>query len=147
MGKTTENLNSILKNTKDIGQFMEDNESHFAERNLGAYLHKLLKEKNMKKSDVFKRAGGVISASYGYDIFNNNRKPTRNIVIALCFGLGLNPDEANHLLNYASLGILYPRIRRDSIIIFALSNNIDIDKCNYLLMDSGEETIHKDNFS
>ena len=139
MGKTTEKLKLMLKNTKNIEQFIQSNESHFAERNLAAYLEKLLTEKNMKKSDVFKRAG--FNPSYGYDVFSQKRKPSRDKALALCFGLMLNADEANHLLNYASLSELYPRIRRDSIIIFALDHNIDIDKCNYLLMDAGEDII------
>lgn len=139
MGETTEKLKSMLKNTKNIEQFIKSNESHFAKRDLAAYLEKLLEEKNMKKSDVFKRAG--FNASYGYDVFSQKRKPSRDKALALCFGLMLNADEANHLLNYASLSELYPRIRRDSIIMFALDHNIDIDRCNYLLMDSGEDTI------
>lgn len=139
MGKTTEKLKSMLKNTRNIEQFIKSNEEHFAERNLAAYLERLLEEKNMKKSDVFKRAG--FNASYGYDVFSQKRKPSRDKALALCFGLMLNADEANHLLNYASLSELYPRIKRDSIIIFALDNRIDIDRCNYLLMDAGEDVL------
>lgn len=139
MGKTTEKLKSMLKNTRNIEQFIKSNEEHFAKRDLAAYLEKLLEKKNMKKSDVFKRAG--FNASYGYDVFSQKRKPSRDKVLALCFGLMLNVDEANHLLNYASLSELYPRIKRDSIIIFALDHHLDIDRCNYLLMDSGEKTL------
>ena len=139
MGETTEKLKSMLKNTRNIEQFIQNNEDHFAERNLAVYLEKLLKEKNLKKSDVFKRAG--FNASYGYDVFSQKRKPSRDKILALCFGLMLNADEANHLLNYASLSELYPRIKRDSIIMFALDHHKDIDDCNYLLEDSGEDTI------
>lgn len=139
MGKTTDKLNLLLKNTKDIQQFIESNKDHLAERNLADYLEKLLNKKNMKKSEISRRAG--LDSSYIYDIFAGRKKPGRNKVLAMCFGFQLNSDESNHLLNYASLGELYPRIKRDSIIIFALNNNIDIDRCNYLLMDSGEDTI------
>lgn len=139
MGKTTDKLNLLLKNTKNIEQYIKSNEDYLAERDLAGYLEKLLSEKHMKKSELSKRAG--LNSSYVYDIFAGRKKPSRNKVLAMCFGFKLNSDESNHLLNYASLSELYPRIKRDSIIIFALDNNIDIDRCNYLLMDSGEEAI------
>lgn len=139
MGKTTNNLNSQLKNTKDIQKFLDCNETHFADRNFAEYLQKLLVEKGLKKSDVINRAG--INPSYGYDIFSQGKNPSRDKLLALCFGFALTSDEANHLLNYASLCELYPRIRRDSIIIFALDTGKSIVDCNLLLDSSGEEII------
>lgn len=138
MGKTTTNLNAQLKNTKNINQYLESNKEHFTERNLTAYLQKLLIEKKKKISEVI--ANSNINPSYGYDIFSQGKHPSRNKALALCFGFELSSDEANRLLNYASLGELYPRIRRDSIIIFSLNTHKTIIQCN-LLLDRANEAI------
>lgn len=139
MGKTTANLNKQLKNTRDINQYLESNEESFKERNLMEYLNNLLFQKNLTKAEVIRRAN--IDKRYGYDIFSKGKKPSRNYILSLCFGFELTTDEANHLLNCASLCELYPRVRRDSIISYALDTHKTLIECNLLLDDAKESAI------
>lgn len=139
MGKTTTKLTEQLNNTSNLTQFLQINEEHFSNLNLTEYLKKLLEEKHMKKSDVIDRSH--ITPSYGYDIFSQGKHPSRDKILSLCFGFQLTSEEANHLLHYATLSELYPRIRRDSIIMFALNSHKTIDECNALLNDAKETEI------
>lgn len=136
MGKTTNNLKEQLQNTNNIQNFLNSNKAHLINRDLSSYLQKLLIEKKMKKSDVINKAN--LNISYGYDIFSQGKNPSRDKLLMLCFGFELDSDEANHLLNHASVGELYPRIPRDSIIIFCLNKKKSLLKCNLLLESLGE---------
>ena len=79
-----------------------------------------------------------IQKNYGYQIFDGSKTPSRDKVIALALAMQLNLDEANRLLHLSNNGILYPKIKRDSIIIFGLENNQKIIDLNITLDDLGE---------
>ena len=53
---------------------------------------------------------------------NNGEFTEEDKLIALCFGMMLDIDETDDLLKYAGYNPLYARNKRDSIIIFAISN-------------------------
>ena len=78
------------------------------------------------------------SNDYGYQIFDGSKTPSRDKVIALALPMQLTLDEANRLLHLSNNGILYPKIKRDSIIIFGLENNQKIINLNITLDDFGE---------
>ena len=79
-----------------------------------------------------------IQKNYGYQIFDGSKTPSRDKVIALALAMQLTLDEANRLLHLSNNGILYPKIKRDSIIIFGLENNQKIIDLNITLDDLGE---------
>ena len=68
---------------------------------------------------------------YGYQIFDGSKTPSRDKVIAIALAMQLTLDEANRLLHLSNNGILYPKIKRDSIIIFGLENNQKIHRFKY----------------
>ena len=79
-----------------------------------------------------------IQKNYGYQIFDGSKTPSRDKVIAIALAMQLTLDEANRLLHLSNNGILYPKIKRDSIIIFGLENNQKIIDLNITLDDLGE---------
>ena len=79
-----------------------------------------------------------IQKNYGYQIFDGSKTPSRDKVIAIALAMQLTLDEANRLLHLSNNGILYPKIKRDSIIIFGLENNQKIIDLNITLDDFGE---------
>lgn len=87
----------------------------------------------------------ALNQIYGYQIFDGKRKkPSRNKLIQLIFGMGLDITDSQRLLKIAGVNELYPRVKRDSIIIFALNKKISLSECDELLFELGEETILKD---
>lgn len=56
--------------------------------------------------------------------------PSRDKLIAIAFGLGLNCDETNALLKKCRFAQLYSKDARDAVIIFGLTHGKDIDETN-----------------
>ena len=74
-----------------------------------------------------------IERTYGHQLFNGTRKPSRDKVIQLAFGFGLDVEGTQHLLRIAQKSPLYPRIKRDAAILYCLNNHIDIAGVQNLL--------------
>lgn len=89
----------------------------------------ICKQKNLVPERVIQSA--QIVRTYGHQLFNGTRKPSRDKVLQLALAMGLTVEETQHLLISANKSILYPRIRRDAVIIYAL-------KEKYSLMDVQE---------
>ncbi len=89
--KSTGTLIRKLKEARGFESLCIENAEELAEADFCAYLEKLCREKR-------KEAGRVISASdidrtYGYQIFNGTRRPSRDKAIQLAFGFGLDVEE------------------------------------------------------
>ena len=62
--------------------------------------------------------------------------------MAFAFGLNLSLEEAQRMLKISDYNPLYPKNKRDSIIIYALCNHMDIDRTNHFLFDNNEEGLY-----
>ena len=69
-----------------------------------------------------------ISFSYGYFLFSGKRKPSRDTVLKLAIAFGLNLEETQKLLSAAGFGGLYPKIRRDAVIIYAIQRGYTLPR-------------------
>ena len=88
------------------------------------YINNLCKEKGIVPEQIIKNAD--IERTFGHKFFNGTRNPSRDRVIQLAFGFGMDYDEAQRLLTIANRGALYPRVKRDAVIIYALERGLDI---------------------
>lgn len=130
--KSTDNLFNEIQDTTDIDLYLEKNKNAFQDNPFILYIHQLLIEKSLKKSDLILTAG--ISKQYLYELFTNKRKkPSRDVVIKLAFGLGLNLEETNLLLKRAGHGSLYPRLKRESILIYCILKRKTLIETNITL--------------
>ena len=135
-GKNTGDLFAELKVEKNVGNYLERNQTEFAVP-LNEYLSKLLIEKSLIKSEVIKQSG--LTGEYAYHIFSGNRKnPSRPKVLALGLAMQLNLDEIQYLLKYAKQNPLYPRNPWDSVVIFAVERHLGVLETNELLHQAGE---------
>ena len=119
--KTTDELLSELSKSPLSG-FLNDNAGELSDGELSKYLSELLKEKNMSRAEVIRRSG--IFDVYGYEIFSGKKHPSRDNVIRLIFGFPLELSEAQKLLKYSFYAPLYPRNKRDAVIISYLGKSI-----------------------
>ncbi len=140
MSNVTDELMKTLKSTPDIDHYIEENSYAFIDKELWQYVNDLLIKKNLTIAKAAQQA--QMSDSYLYKI-NQGRKTniSRDKIIQLCFGLELNIDESKQFMRIAKVGELYPRIRRDSIILFCLENKIDIIECDRRLEEAGDKTL------
>ncbi len=138
--KTTDELLKILQNKENIQDYIDENSDEMLDVNLSEYLEQLLEKYKMSKNEAIKNSG--LDQIYGYQIFSGVKaNPSRDKLIQLIFGMGLELKDAQRLLRIGRAGELYSRNRRDSIIIFALNKKLDIDKCDDLLFEMNEKTI------
>lgn len=132
MNKETHDLVDNIKVADNIDNYMEENSDEFINMDLAEYLNKLLSDKGLNRHQVF--AQGNITKSYGDHILNGRReKPSRDIILRFCFGLGLDIDQSQRLLRMARVGSLYARDRRDSVILFCLEKKKTVVECDLLL--------------
>lgn len=139
MRKKTEELLEILHKSTSIEAFMDSYEDNFSDMTLSTFLEDMASKKNLTKSDIIQKSN--LSAVYVYKIFAGERNPQRDKLLALAFGLELDLEKTQKMLKIADAGALYPRVRRDSIIIFALNQRTDIITCNEMLYELGEDIL------
>ena len=110
MKKTTEELMEILKQKKSIHAYFTEEIDELEFASLAEYLELLLIEKGLRKSDVIKRSN--MDKNYAYQIFNGNKThPSRDKMIALAIGMGLNVLETRKLLRSPALVTCMPVTR------------------------------------
>ena len=141
MKKRTEQLMQMLEKNESIAEFIADNSAEFSKKTLCECLDWLNSKYNVKKSDVIKSSG--LDQIYAYQIFAGSKNPSRDKLVALMFGYSLSVSDGNMLLNCAGLSPLYPRSKRDAIIIFGLNNKLSINEIDDLLFELNQETISK----
>lgn len=95
------------------------------------YLETLLMQKNISKSYLINKAN--LHRTYAYQIFNGTKVPSRNKVIQLSLALQLNVNETNNLLSLSNNGYLYPKVKFDATILFALKNKYSVLETNLIL--------------
>lgn len=139
MRKNTQELLELLKNTKNIEDYLREESDSLQELSLSEYLAYLLTEKKLKKSQCIRDAN--LQRNYGYQIFAGERVPSRDKIISLCFAMKLTLRETHSLLCATGYPDLYPRDKRDSILIFALERELTVMETDELLYEMGEKTL------
>ncbi len=136
--KSTGELLEVIKNNP-LDRTIKEIQDEQLNISLREYLNSLIAERGSKPSEVMKKAG--LNKSYFYAIIDGTRaNPSRDILIRLCFGFELSLDETQKLLKTFGAAVLYPRSRRDSIIIHAIENKLTLNQCNDNLYDYGQKT-------
>lgn len=96
-------------------------------------LRRIIREKNLIESDVYKGANLTKQAFNG--IYNEGKVPKKNNVLALCIGLRLNIDEADDFIEKASYSFSRGN-KHDYIVRYFIENEIyDVYKINEILIN------------
>lgn len=133
MKKNTEELLHTLKNSPDLDTYLSQEKNNLITNTLPDYLKTLCEEKNISKAQCAKASG--LDRTYVYQIFSGAKHPTRDKLLALCFGFSLTLEETQSLLKSTSYPILYAKNKRDSAIIFALERKYTLIELNELLFE------------
>ncbi|NLC65741.1 MAG: hypothetical protein GX752_02215 [Clostridium sp.] len=132
----TDHLLDILKNINNkshLNKYVNFLESKENSLELSEYILNISQEKGLKKIDVINNAN--IYRTYGYEILNGKKLPSRNKLLQICIGNKFTLLETNKSLTLAKLGVLYAKDPRDSIIIYTISNKISLIDTNIILDD------------
>lgn len=138
MNIDTKQLLNKISQAKDMHQFIEQYEEEFLCITPLEYLKEILAQKNMTPSEVAKRSG---QGEYVYKVFRGERKPSRDVLIAIGIGMQLTVDEVQLLLRSARFARLDPRNKRDSIILYSFKEKQTIEQINDLLYEFRQPTL------
>lgn len=100
------------------------------------YLSDLLRLNSFTSIAYFRELN--IDKSYGYQILNGKRQPTREMLLQTAILFHLDYAKTQRLLKIGKREVLYPRVRKDALTIFALENNLSLQEYQVLL-ESYEE--------
>ncbi|MBR2824646.1 MAG: helix-turn-helix transcriptional regulator [Clostridia bacterium] len=133
----------LLNRIRKCGTFQEvmTASSEAAEPSFSMLLYEMMTEKNMKAREIIGKTG--IDRSYFYHILSGKKIPGKNVVIRLALTMGCSLNETNRLLRLAGLSNLYPRLRRDAVLIYALEQRKSMQEANELLQEAGEEPLYQ----
>lgn len=132
----TEELENKLSDITNFSDYLEENsEQLISDTALSEYLEKLIEETGCKKADIIKQTN--LNRAYVYQIFEGRKMPSRDKLISIAIGMGLDFGHIQKLLKYAGLRHLYARDMRDAAIIFAVKNGYTFDETNCTLYEQG----------
>lgn len=103
-------------------------------------LRNLLDRADISASDWITAAD--ISRSYGYQILRGERIPGRDILLRTALAVRLSVEETQRLLTLGGCAVLYPRIRRDAAVIFALNQSLSLLETESLLSSLPERSLY-----
>lgn len=135
--ETQELLNKITPAT-DLELFFDEYEKEFINKSFTDLTNEYIGTKELRVSDIVRDSG---QGEYVYKVLNGTRKPSRNIIIAIAFGMKLSIEETQLLLRVSKFAMLDPRDKRDSIIIYSLKSERSIYQLNDLLSEMNENNV------
>lgn len=136
---STDELTHEIKAATNIEDFLSTHDEHMLKQNLSIHLNALLIQKGVSRADVGR--GSLLDRKYVYQIFSGEKTPSRDKLIAIAFGLGLTLDETKKMLKISGNRELYPRDKRDALIMFTLQRQGSISEANDLLDNHKLETL------
>ena len=106
---------------------------------LPIYLNSLLHRHGLTVQDVVVACN--LDRSYGYQLFNGTRRPSRELLLRLALLLKLGEEEAQRLLKIAGRQPLYARNRRDAAVLYALTHGLSAEDVGELLDSMDEDAL------
>ena len=134
--ETTSTLFDKLRSRKSGTSFLKQTQNT---PTCARVLRELLENAKMSAPEWI--AGTDISKSYGYQILNGDRIPGRDILLRTSLVLQLSLKETQRLLAVGDCGALYPKIRRDAAVIFALNQKMSLLETEELLASLPERSL------
>lgn len=140
--KETNDLLSRLKsvdNLESLEKYLADIEAQYPS-SFSEYMADFLKQKGISTTELIKRS--KIERTYCYQILSGRKNPSREKIIAMALASKMSFEETQRALEIARVGVLYVKSKRDSVIIYALNNHMNILDTNSLLVQFGETELN-----
>lgn len=142
---TTSQLLSVIKKSGRFSEVTERFHDQEEEPVFCHFLYELLDKHQLTPKDIISQSG--IERSYFYHILSGQKKPGRNIILRICLCMSATLAETNQLLRLGHQGALYPKVRRDAAIIFAIEKKYSMQQTNDFLISEQELPLYKEESS
>lgn len=137
--KNTDQLLRELMDGNDLNRVLSENSTSFRRESLPESLQAIFAARSTSKSALARASG--ISEVYLHQVFSGRRSPSRDRLLCLCFGLSASVEETQRLLQQAHHAPLYPKDRRDAILIYGLSHQLTLPEVNDALFRANMEAL------
>lgn len=140
MAKRTNDLMEELSGQDtDLDRYFEENPTSFINVDIKEFWKNAVDTSSKTKSDIINKAD--MSYCYFYDVINGRKIPSKDKIIRIVLAMNLSLDDCQEALRISGKSALYPRIKRDSILIYAINKGYSIYQANDLLAEHGEEML------
>ena len=130
---STDELLALLFKERNLEHFLQRNESAYLTASFSDYMNTWCKQHLEVPEQVIRRAN--LEKSYGHQLFSGKRNPSRDTVLQLAFAMEADLTQAQEMLRIARRSLLYPRIKRDAVIIYCLHNHLSLMDTQIILQD------------
>ena len=118
---TTQELLFTLQEAEEVDPLLDRLSPQMEAPTFPQQLFQYMEERGLTVTRLSELA--MLSRSFMYQLCSGDRAPGRDIVLRLALVLELSVDETQRLLRTAQKGALYPRVRRDAVLIFCLNRS------------------------
>ena len=137
--KSTDDLNQELMSQPDLDAYIHENQVFFARSGMTDLLNAIYERTGFSKAELARRS--CISEVYMHQVFSGRRKPSRDRLICICYGLEATLEETQELLKLEGFAPLYPRRQREAIIAHGIIHRTDLRMINERLFAANEKTL------
>lgn len=129
---TSELMKELMKAEISIDEYLEKNPDIISNSDIKRHWHSLIEKSQLSSFDIINRS--EFAYAYYYEVIGGKKIPSRDKVIRLILAMHLGLDDCQKTLRICGLSELYPRFRRDSIIIYAVAHGLTVYELNELLI-------------
>ena len=141
-------MDEINKSTDELYELIETEPTEFIEKieteKLTNYdtlftnfFFQMLEEKGLSLAQLVNKT--TISQSHIYQIAERRRRLSRDTAIVLAFAMKLDLEHTQKFLKYSNNAMLYPKVKRDAIIICCIECGMTSEQANELLQNKSEK--------
>lgn len=121
-----------MKQEISIEEYLENNSDIISNADIKNHWHSLIEKSQLSSFDIINRS--EFAYAYYYEVIGGKKIPSRDKVIRLILAMHLSLEDCQKTLRICGLSELYPRFRRDSIIIYAVTHGLTVYELNELLI-------------
>lgn len=128
---TTDLLNELQDNSCSLSEYIQSHSDTFIDEDIQNFWEELIFQSGYSKSNIINKSD--FSYCYFYDVIQGKKAPTKDKVVRLILAMKLSLEQCQAALKISGRAALYPKNKRDSILIYAIDRGLTITQCNALL--------------
>lgn len=136
---TTELLRELKRQSCSLPDYLSNHKETFVIEDIKSFWEEIIAKKNYSKSNIINKSD--FSYCYFYDVINGRKMPTKDKVVRLALAMKMSVDECQQALKLSGRSALYPKVRRDSVLIYSIEKHLTIAQCDDLLAQHGEDEL------
>lgn len=128
---TLELINELKREDLTIEEYFERNPDTVDRIDLKEHWHGLIEKSGLSSFDIINRS--EFAYAYYYEVIAGKKIPSKDKIIKLILAMHLDLEDCQETLKICGLSEMYPRLKRDSIIIYAVTHKLTVFELNELL--------------